>query len=65
MDKNNERESSPRVDFDNQIGDKVLVTDYDIHRKLNYRTREPYNIIHQMLHPIHRNPSFFWEGGVL
>ena len=40
-----ERENSLRVDHDYHIGDKVLVTDNDIHRKLNCPTKGPYNII--------------------
>ena len=45
VDKNNARENSLRVDHDYHIGDKVLVTDRDIHRKLNCPTKGPYNII--------------------
>ena len=45
VDRNNERENSLRVDHDYHIGDKVLVTDNDIHRKLNCPTKGPYNII--------------------
>ena len=45
VDKNNARENSLRVDHDYHIGDKVLVTDQDIHRKLNCPTKGPYNII--------------------
>ena len=45
VDRNNERENSLRVDHDYHIGDKVLVTDNDIHRKLNCPTKGPYNIL--------------------
>ena len=45
IDRNNERENSLRVDHDYHIGDKVLVTDNDIHCKLNCPTKGPYNII--------------------
>ena len=45
VDKNNARENSLRVDHDYHIGDKVLVTDRDIHCKLNCPTKGPYNII--------------------
>ena len=33
------------VHHDYHIGDKVLDTDNDIHNKLSYSTKEPYNII--------------------
>ena len=39
VDKNNSKENSLRVPHDYQIGDKVLVTDKDIHRKLNCPTK--------------------------
>ena len=45
VDKNNARENSLRVDNDYHIGDKVIVTDQDIHRKLNYPTKGPCTII--------------------
>ena len=37
----NERGDSLRVDHGYQTGDKVLVTDNNIHRKLNCPTRGP------------------------
>ena len=39
VDKNNSKENSLRVPHDYQVGDKVLVTDKDIHRKLNCPTK--------------------------
>ena len=42
MDGNNDRENSFQVDNNYQIGDKVLDTDSDIVRKLNYPTKEHY-----------------------
>ena len=45
IDTNNARENSLRVDYDYQIGDKVLVTSTDITRKLNCPTKGPFNII--------------------
>ena len=36
------------ADNDYQKGDKVLVTDNDIHRKLNCLARWPYNIIQNL-----------------
>ena len=45
VDRHNEREDSLRVDHDCQIGNKVIVTDNDIHSKLNCPTKGPHNII--------------------
>ena len=45
VDKNNSKENSLRVPHDYQVGDKVLVTDKDIHRKLNCPTKGPYSIV--------------------
>ena len=45
VDRNNARENSLSVDHDYHIGDKVLVTDQDIHCKLNCPTKGPYNMI--------------------
>ena len=45
IDNNNSKENSLRVSHDYQVGDKVLVTDKDIRRKLNYPTKGPYSII--------------------
>ena len=42
VDENNSKENSLRVPHDYQVGDKVLVTDKDIHRKLNCPTKGPY-----------------------
>ena len=45
VDKNNSKENSLRVPHDYQVGDKVLVTDKDIQRKLNCPTKGPYSIV--------------------
>ena len=45
MDKNNSRENSLRIHHDYQVGDKALITSNDIHRKLNYPTKDPYPIV--------------------
>ena len=45
VDKNNSKENSLRVPHDYHIGDKVLITDKDIHRKLNCPTKGPYSIV--------------------
>ncbi len=45
IDKNNSKENSIRVPHDYQVGDKVLVTDKDIHRKSNSPTKGPYSIV--------------------
>ena len=41
---NTARENRLRVDHDYAVGDKVLITDKDIHRKLNCPTKGPYEI---------------------
>ncbi len=41
MDRNSERENSLWVDHDYQTGEKVLVTENDIDRKLNCPTEGP------------------------
>ena len=45
VDKNNSRENSLRIHHDYQVGDKVLISDNDIHRKLNCPTKGPYSIV--------------------
>ena len=45
VDKNNSRENSLRIHHDYQIGDKVLITSNDIHRKLKCPTKGPYPIV--------------------
>ena len=45
VDKNNSRENSLRIYHDYQVGDKVLITNNDIHRKLNCPTKETYPIV--------------------
>ena len=44
-DKNNARENGLRIPHDYQIGDKVLITNNDIDRKLNYPTKGPFPIV--------------------
>ena len=45
VDKNNSRENSFRIHHDYQVGDKVLITGHDIHRKLHFPTKGPYPIV--------------------
>ena len=45
VDKDTDKENSLRVDYDYAVGDKVLITDKDIDRKLNCPTKGPYEII--------------------
>ena len=45
VDKDTEKENSLRVDHDYAVGDKVLITDKDIDRKLNCPTKGPYEVI--------------------
>ena len=45
VDKNNSRENSLRIHHDYQVGDKVLITSNDIHRKLSCPTKGPYPIV--------------------
>ena len=46
VDKNNSSEKSLRIHYDYQVGDKVLITSNDIHRKLNCPTNKgPYYIV--------------------
>ena len=45
VDKNNSRKNSLRIHYDYQVGDKVLITSNDIHRKLNCPTKCPYPIV--------------------
>ena len=44
-DKNNARENGLRIPHDYQIGDKVLITNNDIARKLNCPTKGPFPIV--------------------
>ena len=41
MDKNNNKENSLRIHHDYQVGEKVLITNNDIHRKLSYPAKDP------------------------
>ena len=45
IDRNNVQENSLRINHDYKIGDKVLITNNDIHRKLNCPTKGPYPIV--------------------
>ena len=45
IDTDNTRKNSLRVDYGYQVGDQILVTSTDITRKLNCRTRGPFNFI--------------------
>ncbi len=45
IDKNNVKENDLRINHDYQIGDKVLITNNDIDRKLNRPTKGPFHII--------------------
>ena len=44
-DKNISRENSLRIHHDYQVGDNVLITSNDIHRKLNCPTKGPHPIV--------------------
>ena len=44
VDKNNSKENSLRIHHDYQVDDKII-TSNDIHRKLNYLTKDPYPIV--------------------
>ena len=44
VDTNSVRENRLRVHHDYAVGDKVLITDKGIHRRLNCNTRGPYEI---------------------
>ena len=44
VDTSTARENRFRVDHDYAVGDKVLLTDKDVHRKLNCPTKGPYEI---------------------
>ena len=45
VNKDTEKENSLRVDHDYAVGDKVLITNKDIDRKLNCPTKGPYEIV--------------------
>ena len=45
IDENNLRENSKRVDYDYEVGQKVLLRNTDIHRKLDNPTTGPYEIL--------------------
>ena len=45
IDRNNARENGLRINHDYQVGDKVLITNNDIHRKLNCPTKGPFIIV--------------------
>ena len=45
VDKNNMKENSLRIHHNYQVGDKVLITNNDIHRKLDHPTKFPYPIV--------------------
>ena len=44
IDKNNDRENSRRIDFDYRVGQKILIINTDIQRKLDNPTTGPYEI---------------------
>ena len=48
------------VHHDYHIGDKVLDTDNDIHNKLSYSTKEPYNIIQVYINGTVRVQKVLW-----
>ena len=45
IDKNNERENSKRVDFDYIVGQRVLLINTDLQRKLDDPTQGPFKIV--------------------
>ena len=44
IDKNNSRENATRVDYDYHVGDKILVINTDIQRKLDNPNKGPFTI---------------------
>ena len=44
MEKSNRRQNNLRINHDDQVGDKVLITDKEIHRNLNCAAKGPYVI---------------------
>ena len=60
VDKNNSRENSLRIHHDYQVGDKVLITSNDIHRKLNCPTKGPYPIAQ-----VYLNGTVCGENGII
>ena len=45
VDENKSKENIVRINHDNQVDDKVLITNDDIYRKLNYPVKCPYPIV--------------------
>ena len=46
VDRNNSKENTVRrINHDYQVGDKVIITNNDIHRDLNCPTKGPYPIV--------------------
>ena len=45
VDTNTTRENRLRVDHDYAVGDQVLITDKDIHSKLDSPTKDPYETV--------------------
>ena len=43
--KSNTRENSTRINHDYNVGDKVLILQYDIHAKMDQPTEGPFEII--------------------
>ena len=50
IDKNNIRENSTRVEFDYIVGQRVLLLNTDIHRKMDNPTQGPYEIVQVHTH---------------
>ena len=60
INESNARENSKRVDWDQKIGDLVLVTDNYIQRKLDYQYKGPYKIIQ-----VHSNGNVHIQNGAV
>ncbi len=60
IDKNNAKENGLRINHDYQIGDKVLITNNDIDRKLNCPTKGPFPIVQ-----VYTNGTVCFQNGTV
>ena len=59
IDQSNSKENKSRIDWDYNIGDKILLTDGDIHRKLDCPTKGPF-----IVKRVHANGTLTLQMGV-
>ena len=59
IDSANQKENKSRVDYDYQIGDKILLDDREIQRKLNCHTKGPFSV-----EAVHANGNLTISHGV-